>query len=603
MSEEPEKTAALEDNANFLQHVFSRHVTSSIISMFGAQASGMANTMLAGIFFGGNGLAVMSIAAPFYALFAAIGSLVGVGGSTAAAYALGRDDQDKASGIFALSVFLGIVIPLGMGLICCVGMDFLLPLVGCSTELMPEAERYNIVYFLGGFGTTLFYLPFNFLKLVGKLHLLVSVFLGMAAANALLDIAFVKICGLGIEGIAAGTVASSVGASAVGIFFLLQGQGGFRFSRALAWREAHSLIKLGTPTALNQLLNFLRLLLMNRLIVALAGDVGLAAFSVFSALEKLSMVVLSGLAQATSAFVGVFTKELDTVSVRLIEKRAHILGFILILPLTAVLLLFPEEVVKLFGMYGGEKFQVTVNATYLFAFSLPPSLCCFLMFFYYQAAGFTNLANVLIFCRSFLFLVVPAYLLSPLYGIDAVWASMTVTAMGTLMLMGIFLPFYFRKGYDGILLQNLQAERQGRYISFAVAANPAAIVESVERIGEFCETNGLTPKETMLVRLSMEEMLMSIHDHALAETPQENIDVRILVVKTQDDLMVILRLRNGGKLFNPIDYYERMAEDDPYLLGDALGISMIVNAADAIHYKTTFGINNLTVVIDRRNEK
>ena len=61
-----------------------------------------------------------------------------------------------------------------------------------------------------------------------------------------------------------------------------------------------------------------------------------------------------------------------------------------------------------------------------------------------------------------------------------------------------------------------------------------------------------------------------------------------------------MRIRNGGKLFNPINYYEKLSEEDPLAMGDALGISMIINAADAIHYKSTFGINNLTVIIDRK---
>ena len=55
-------------------------------------------------------------------------------------------------------------------------------------------------------------------------------------------------------------------------------------------------------------------------------------------------------------------------------------------------------------------------------------------------------------------------------------------------------------------------------------------------------------------------------------------------------------------MFNPIDYYEKLQEDDPLAMGDALGIAMIIKAADAIHYKTTFGINNLTVMIDRKEE-
>lgn len=586
------------DNEEFLNRLFSRHVGSSIVSMFGALASGTANSILAGLFFGAEGLSVMSLVAPFYALFAAFGSLVGVGGATAAAYAMGRGDKEEADAVFTLSAFIGFFVPLVVGILCCRSVDFWLKMAGCSEVLLECARSYALVYFLGGFGTSIFYIPFNFLKLVGKLRLLMIIFLGMAVANTILDIVFVKFFGIGLAGIALGTVAASVGTSIVGMFFLVRGDDGFCLTRRFYGRLALSVTKLGTPSALNQLLNFIRLILMNRIIVAVAGDVGLAAFSVFSALERLSLVILSGLAQSTSSFVSVFTKEKDTASVRRIEKRAHILGAALILPVTALIFLFPAEICQMFGLTGGEKLAVATRAVWLFAFSLPPSLCAFLMFFYYQAAGFTALANVLIFCRSFLFLVGTAYLLAPIWGADAVWWSLTIASIVPLFIIPMVMPYYSRRGYRGLLLLDTDAETNGRYLSCAVRADTESIIDSVDQIGEFCTANNLSGKETMLVRLSMEEMLMSIKDHCFKENSHETMDVRILIVKKPDDTMIILRIRNGGRLFNPIDYYERMEKDDPYQLGDALGIAMIVKAADAIHYKTTFGINNLTVIID-----
>ena len=99
----------------------------------------------------------------------------------------------------------------------------------------------------------------------------------------------------------------------------------------------------------------------------------------------------------------------------------------------------------------------------------------------------------------------------------------------------------------------------------------------------------------------MEEMMMSIKDHCFDENSDESMDVRILIIKKFNDVMIVLRIRNGGKLFNPLDYYEKLQGDDPLAMGDALGIAMIIKAADAIYYKTTFGINNLTVIIDRKD--
>lgn len=588
----------LSDNDIFLNKLFGKHVASSIVSMFGVMASVMANSIIAGQYFGAGGLAVMSVAAPFYFLFSTIGSLTCVGGSVLTSYALGRDDTKTANQAFTLAVVLGAGISVVVGLLCLAFLEPLLYLLGCSDAIYENAYTYCEVIVLGGVGTAMMYIPYNFFKLTGKLKLLTTLFLAMAAANISLDLLFISTFNLGLRGIAIATVLSSTAAGLFGVKALLRDS--FAFDFVPDKKKVLRLLKLGTPPALNNLLVTLRLMIINRIIVAEAGSVGLAAFSVFSSLENFSLVVLSGLAQATSAFVGVFSKELDTVSVRRIEKRAHILGMASILVLMVLILLFPADICMFFGIYDSEKLVIASKAAYIFAFSLPPSVCCFLMFFYYQAAGFTNLANILIFCRSFLFLVAPAYFLTPIYGLNAVWWSLTIASISPIVIMTIAMPYYFKKGYSGVFLQDLRAEREGTFISFAVKTSTEAIIDSVEKIADFCRDNNLTKREIMLVRLSMEEMMMSIKEHCFDEGADETIDVRILIMRRLDDLMIVLRIRNGGRLFNPIDYYERLDEDDPMAMGDALGIAMISKAADSVHYKTTFGINNLTVIIDRK---
>ena len=142
----------------------------------------------------------------------------------------------------------------------------------------------------------------------------------------------------------------------------------------------------------------------------------------------------------------------------------------------------------------------------------------------------------------------------------------------------------------------MKGEKNGSFIAFVVKTTVEDISDKVKRIGEFCEKNNLNIKEKTLVMLSMEEMMMSIKDHCFEGEVDEVMDVRIFV-----DDEIILRIRNRGKLFNPIDYYESQEKEDEldFAMSDALGIEMISKAAKSVYYKSTFGINNLTVIIDR----
>jgi hypothetical protein len=94
-------------------------------------------------------------------------------------------------------------------------------------------------------------------------------------------------------------------------------------------------------------------------------------------------------------------------------------------------------------------------------------------------------------------------------------------------------------------------------------------------------------------------MMLSIKDHSCRDK-EALLAGRILLVKKEGKNTIVLRIRNMGKMFNPLEYYGRLQKTDPLALQDALGIAMVLKAADVIHYKTTFGINNLMVLIYRK---
>ena len=174
--------------------------------------------------------------------------------------------------------------------------------------------------------------------------------------------------------------------------------------------------------------------------------------------------------------------------------------------------------------------------------------------------------------------------------------------------------FLFRRRHPelrGILLLERRHEEDGKFISFSVHTTPDEILDASRRISAFCEENQLDPERSMLISLSLEEMLMSIKEHCFPENEDQTFSIRILLMpgQTPDRPDIVLRIRCGGVPFNPIDYYERhraetvsageMDELDGLLEGldDSLGIAMIVAAAPVVDYKTTFGVNNLTILL------
>ncbi len=586
----------LSDNERLLNNLFKKHAISTGLSILGAQACFVINSILAGKFFGGEGLAIMSIVSPIYSIYAAIGALCGIGGSIITAHAIGRNDSNEANETFSCALIFCVGISAVFSIFALTFSENFLYLLGANENNLPIALHYATIFILGGVFIALFYIPYHFLKLTGQLKFLITLFVGMAVENFVLDIIFCTLLGLGIESIALGTILSALITVVIGLYILRKD---FKFLRVKNFETVRQLFRFGSPSALNQISNFVRFVLLNHLLLFVGGQVGLIVFSVVKVIENLSTIILAGISQATSAFVGVFFTERDNTSIRQIEQYAHKVCFELILILVVGVWIFAPEIANLFGVVEETPAHIqVVDGVRIFSISLLPSVLCMILTSYYQSTKFTKLANIITSFRGFIFLLIPAYFLAPRFGMNMIWWSFTISAFVALIMSQITLHLDRKENQSRILLLDLKAESEGKYISFTVKAETDSIVNGVKNVADFCKKNNLTVQETMLVRLAIEEMLIAIKDHAFGDNPTETMDIRIFV----DTATIVLRIRTGGRLFNPLAYYKSMEEKNlmEFAMTDALGIAMINKVAREVHYQSTFGINNLTIVIDRK---
>lgn len=608
MSTEP--SVGLHDSSRFLSDTFRRTLPPAILSIGGVLASTLANSLIAGNLLGAGALAVLSIANPIYFIFATIGSLAGAGASSLAAWYTGRDDREGCNAAVTLAALMSLGVSAALALVFLLGMEPLLTLLGAEGELRESVGEYLRFYLFSGIGIAGIYPPYFLLKLEGRNRLSMGLFLFLAAACVGLELLCAVTLDMGMAGIALGCTLANVGTALAGWVFLLGRGSSFRL-RGLSgtWPVALRMMRLGSPAALNNLCSVLRSVALNHLISALAGQAGLSAFSVVSMAFNLTLIPINGLGQTTSPFVGVFSSERDGTSLRQIEKQAARTGVYLIVPSALALAALAGPFCRLFGVTDAAALAVAVPAVRLFAVSLPASMLSTLLMNYYLSAGRTWLANVLTLCRGYVLLVLAARVMAGAWGLAGVWLSFTAGELLTWLAVAAALAVYLRRHTElrGLLLLERRYEA-GRFISFSVSSTVEEIMDASERISAFCEENELEPQQSMMIALSLEEMLLSIREHCFPEDPDQSINVRILIApEEKGERPVILRIRCSGESFNPIDYYERrkaetaesLDELDGLLdgLDDSLGIAMIVSAARIVDYKTTFGVNNLTVIL------
>lgn len=287
---------------------------------------------------------------------------------------------------------------------------------------------------------------------------------------------------------------------------------------------------------------------------------------------------------------------LSITSIRTTMKMAFQSGIGIIVAVTMVLVIFPQQICRMFGIQEGEVLALSAAALVCYALSLALSMVNNIFIFLFFTTGRNLLANAITFSRAFGFVTVFAMLFSRAGFLMGVWSCFILAeaAAFLVMLMWVGVVCIRNNKFSGLYLLDRTYEDKGKYLSFSVPNKVEEAVDASIKINAFCKENQLDGKTAMMLSLSLEEMLIIIFDHCFEDKEIQYVDIRILIPGT-----VVLRMRNGGKIFDPVLYYEKKKEQagSGVLTDDSLGIRLIVKKADQVSFNRTFGVNNLTIVI------
>ncbi len=585
----------MKDNDFLIESSFKRYLIPSILAILSGNVGFMADHIIAGQVLDSDALAVMSLVNPLFFLFTTIGTLIASGASTVASVCLGKEDRRTANKLFTLATLL---VLLCGGLITAAGWALREPIVnllGGDGALRPMIDDYCRGLIPGATAIIAVYLPLNFFRIEGRGNLGVAMFLIMTVMNITLDMYFTMVMDLGTYGLSLATTLSSFLAVLL-MFPLLFIKAGYRFTVVRKpIRMIRGVMITGSPPALNNLYSVIRIWVLNTLIFAAGGPLAAAGFAFVGSVNTLAQAVVSGIAQTVSPLVGVFYGEHDTQSVRKVLLLAVRIGVLSMAAFCVLVSAFSKPICALFGLDSDAQQAVAVPALVISAVSLIGVVVNQILNYYYTTIGRTKIANLLTVCRGLVFSVPAALLLSKAWGTNGIWLSFLVGELLTLLAVSFAAVGTLRQEKDlrGLLLLNRRDTDEGKFISFSVDANMDAVMESSDKISDFCESCDLNPKQSMTIGLALEEILVLMLKHIFEGKNNGAVDVKIFVL----DEKVTMRLRCGGKRFNPLEYYKSNMEqpDGATDLGDSMGLNLILKMAKQVDYTTNLGMNNIVI--------
>lgn len=582
----------LTSNDFFLKTIYNKYLISSVLAMLATSVAGMIDTVLVGRFLGETALSAMSLVSPVYLFYYTIGAVVGIGGTVVGNLHIGQSDIPGYRKAFTMSFVVTVVL-------CTVttvgGLLYLEPLVlllGGKGQTFTYMVEYLRWYIIGGSFTLLIYLPLNFLKIQGKPEVSSALFLLSSGLNVALTWLFLSpVCAMGIKGASIATGLSMGVTALVGLYILFTKTKDTRFIKGWwSFRRLRDILACGSPNGCNNLFNALKILVINALILYIGASSGLSTFVLIKSVSDLLTGILMGVSTALMPIVGVFFGEKDWNSIRRVCIKALKIGGVLTLVLAAVVSAFPVPLCALFNitdpntLANSRPALLCLSGSFLFAFFN------LMMSGYFSSVKRPLLANLILGMRLLAFLAPFAIGLGLWLGINGIWLALIAADAATLLASVAIIAGLRRKApkLDWYLLDTTH-EGEGE-ISFSVKNTLDDVLFASQKITDFCDENTIGPKKTMRVSLALEEMLTVIVSACMDTQKEQYIDIRIK--KLGED--VLLRIRNGGKIFDPLHYYEEN-QDDEAMADRLLGIKMIVKSAQEITFQQTFGTNNLMI--------
>jgi anti-sigma regulatory factor (Ser/Thr protein kinase) len=272
-------------------------------------------------------------------------------------------------------------------------------------------------------------------------------------------------------------------------------------------------------------------------------------------------------------------------------KLSFAWGVPAVIALTFLLELLAPDVAAMFGAATAEELSVFSTAIRVFAAGLPLLLFNYVMITVYQSQGRMPASNAIVLLRELVGpLALMGVLTAPL-GMVGIWAAFPLAELLTTVMVLLYSFACRRKNpqLSPVFLTDRQAEKDGESVSLTVRNDSESIVSAVTTIQTFCERQNLGSRLTMVIQLALEEMLVAIGENSLAGMTGHTMNVRVLVLGGE----VIVRIRNGGARFNPLEYAQSLSEAPLELTG----VMMILKMADVVDYRSTFGVNNLMMIV------
>lgn len=340
------------------------------LSMFASALYYTLDGIFVGHFLGETAFAALNLAMPFVIINFSLADLIGVGSAIPISISLGKKHNEEADNLFTCACLMILATGVLIGAILFAAAPGMIRLMGADGDFADLAVQYLRVYALCSPLTTIIFAVDNFLRICGYIRGSLFINLLMSIMSAVLEFLFLGVFRWGIWAAALATCSGMFICAAIAFLPFLRGKAALKFCRPhFTARLIRQIITCGTPNFLNNIAGRITSILMNVILVRLGGEMAVSVYGILMLAEGLIQPLLYGMCDSLQPAVGYNWGAKKFSRVRAIETCCFTASGILSLLSVLVMVLFPEQAVRLF-IFGADKDVLSMAVTALRLFSL-----------------------------------------------------------------------------------------------------------------------------------------------------------------------------------------------------------------------------------------
>ncbi len=296
-------------------------------------------------------LAGLGVSFPLISLIIAFASLIGVGGATRAAIAMGSKDNKTAEKLLGNAITLIVCVSIILTIVFMIFREPLLYAFGASDNTIEFASGYLAIYLLGTIfvqttlGLNIFITNQGFAK-TSMMTVLIGCIL-----NIILDPIFIFYFEMGVRGAALATIISQA-VSAIWVLCFFIGKKSFLRIRKenlfLRFAILKSIFSLGIATFIMQSTESLIQLVFNTGMQTYGGDMHVALMSIFFSLMQIVFLPVLGLGQGAQPIISYNFGAGNPARAKEAFKCLLIINSLFTLAIVSIILITPESFIRLF---------------------------------------------------------------------------------------------------------------------------------------------------------------------------------------------------------------------------------------------------------------